>query len=324
MKKHLYLWLTGVFLILSLAGGCSSGGGEDIPSPPPTTEKDYINSSTDSFQSFVEGGKIGISFTTNQTWTASSDQSWCNLSQTTGSKGTVSFDVTLAENTTPNERTVTITVKAGTVTKKITITQPAADPVKLELNTTSFSIKTEGQSIQIPFTTNQEWTATSDQSWCTLSAASGDRGNQTLTVTIEKNTTPEDRMGTITLKAGTIQKTLSITQERQYQLKIDYDHTPIDHSGGSISVKVQCNTQFEMSCDATWLHQVKNSASRSMKEQTILFEADFNNEEAIRETEITFFNTEKNLKETIKIKQEAKPEDNTANPSGNIGNMTWG
>lgn len=245
MKKHLYLWLTGVFLLLVLAGGCSSGGGkEDIPSPPntpstpttpPTTEKDYINSTTSSFQSDDEGGDVQISFTTNQGWTASSDQAWCKLS-----------------------------------------------------------------------------------------ATSGDKGSLTLTATIEKNTTPEDRTATITLKAGTEQKMLSITQERQYQLKVDYDDTPIDFSGGTISVKVECNTEFEISCDATWLHQVKNSASRSMKEQTIQFEADFNNEEAIRETDITFFNTEKNLRETIKIKQEAKPKDNTANPSGNIGNMTWG
>jgi hypothetical protein len=76
-----------------------------------------------------------------------------------------------------------------------------------------------------------------------------------------------------------------------------------------------------MSFQADWLRQVK---SRSMKEETLIFEVDRNDADKGREAEIIFFNQEKNLRETIKIRQEAKPEDTSVTPSGNIGNMTWG
>ena len=164
----------------------------------------------------------------------------------------------------------------------------------------------------------------SDQSWCTLSASTGEEGTHVLTATINKNKETSDRTAIITLKAGTAQETITIIQERTYQLKVEYDNKLIDYIGGTISVKVQCNTLFEISHNATWLHQVKESASRSLQEQIVQFKVDANEEEAERETEITFFNSEKNLKETIKIKQEAKPKDNSVKPSGNIGDMTWG
>ena len=58
--------------------------------------------------------------------------------------------------------------------------------------------------------------------------------------------------------------------------------------------------------------------------EILFFEVDRNDDDKGREAEIIFFNKEKNLRETIKIRQEAKPEDTSVTPSGNIGNMTWG
>jgi hypothetical protein len=43
-----------------------------------------------------------------------------------------------------------------------------------------------------------------------------------------------------------------------------------------------------------------------------------------REGEISFYNEEKKLRQSIVIQQEGKPEDTSVKPSGNIGNMTWG
>ena len=414
MKPIPYLYLIGLFLILALAGGCSKGG-EDIPTPPPTptppVEKDYVTMAKDSLEATCQGGDIQISFTTNHDWTASSNQSWCTLATTSGEKGNVALKATLAENTAFEKRMATITLKAGTASQKVIITQEAAPKDKLELVTTSFTVTAEGKDIQIPFSTDVTWEACADQDWCTLSATSGEAGNQsiiakiaknkvkserkatitfkagtatpqtvtitqeaappdeieiketsfqvgtegkeieisfttnaawmiasnqswctlsnsvdeegthTLTVTVDKNTSYEDRTATITLKAGEVQETITITQERKYQLKVTYEDTLIDYAGANVTVKVQCNTKYEMSFQADWLRQVK---SRSMKEDMILFEVDRNDADKGREAEIIFFNQEKNLRETIKIRQEAKPEDTSVTPSGNIGNMTWG
>lgn len=324
MKPTNYIYLVGLFLILGLAGGCSSGGSDDIPTPPtPTqpTEKDYVTVSKDSLQATRQGNEVQISFTTNKGWTASSSQSWCTLSITSGEKGSVTLKATMTENTTTEERTAIITIKAGTISQKIVITQEAAEKDKLELATTSFTVVAEGKEIQIPFTTDVAWEASSDQEWCTLSKAIGEEGTHTLTVTVDKNTGYEDRTATITLKAGNVQETITISQERKYQLKVTYTDTLNDYSGADVEVKVQCNTEYEISFDANWIQQVK---PRSMNEDTILFKVSKNDDTKEREAEITFFNKEKNLKETIKIRQEGKPEDTSVKPGGNIGNMEWG
>lgn len=416
MKPTSHLYLIGLFLILALAGGCSKGG-EDIPTPPPAPtptppiEKDYITVNKDSLEVTCQGEDIQISFMTNHDWTASSNQSWCTLATTSGEKGNVALKATLVENTTFEKRMATITLKAGTASQKVVITQEAAEPDKLELVATSFTVTAEGKDIQIPFVTDVAWEASADQDWCTLSATSGEAGNQsiiakiaknkvqserkvvitfkagtatpqivtiaqeaappdeieiketsfqvgtegkdieisfttnaawmiasnqswctlsnsvgeegtyTLTVTVDKNTSYEDRIATITLKAGEVQETITVSQERKYQLKVTYEDTFIDYAGANVTVKIQCNTKYEMSFQADWLRQVK---SRSMNEETLIFEVDRNDADKEREAEIIFFNQEKNLRETIKIRQEAKPEDTSVTPSGNIGNMIWG
>lgn len=415
MKTNHILWLMGILFTFCLAGSCSGGGSEDIPTLPPVppVEKDYVNVTTDSIQIPVGGGNSQISFTTNQTWTASSNQSWCTLSAASGEKGSASFKVTLEENTTFSERTASITIKAGTSFQVITVTQPASERDKLELAATTFAVVAEGKDIQVPFntdvpwevicnqswctlsatsgeagnqsitvtiaknkektertatltfqagtalsqtvtitqepagpdeitiadqifriettggkfqlsfSTNVDWMIASDQSWCTLSAATGEEGTHTLTVMIDPNKDPEDRTAIITLKAGSAQESISVIQERNYQLKVDYPNTLLDYAKTTIEVKVQCNTEFEVSIDADWIRQVKAN-SRSMKEQILRFEVDANEIETEREAKITFFNEAKSLKQTIIIKQEAKPEDTSVKPSGNVGNMTWG
>ena len=134
MKPIPYLYLIGLFLILALAGGCSKGG-EDIPTPPPTptppVEKDYVTMAKDSLEATCQGGDIQISFTTNHDWTASSNQAWCTLATTSGEKGNVSLKATLAKNTAFEKRMATITLKAGTASQQVIITQEAAPKDKL-------------------------------------------------------------------------------------------------------------------------------------------------------------------------------------------------
>ena len=56
----------------------------------------------------------------------------------------------------------------------------------------------------------------------------------------------------------------------------------------------------------------------------VLFQVETNESENNREAEISFYNEEKKLTQSIVIQQEGKPEDTSVKPSGNIGNMTWG
>lgn len=233
MKNNCLLVLIGLFMVVCLIGGCSGGGSEEIPSPPPVVEKDYVNVTTDSIHSTIQGGDFSFTITTNQSWSASSNQSWCTISKLKGEKGSH-----------------TIVVTIGTCT---------------------------------------EW---------------------------------EDRKATIVLKAGNAQETITITQERAFQLQVTCENEQVDYAGGTVSVKVKSNVQFEISCQTTWIKQVKTSTSK--QEQTFQFQVEANETENKREGEISFYNEEKKLRQSIVIQQEGKPEDTSVKPSGNIGYMTWG
>lgn len=77
-----------------------------------------------SFSFTDKGGSDSFAIMSNTTWTVSSDQTWCTVSPTSGSNnGTVTL--TVAANSTYNDRTAIITVKGGigSTSKTIRVTQ---------------------------------------------------------------------------------------------------------------------------------------------------------------------------------------------------------
>lgn len=107
---------------LILFGACSSGG-DDLPEPTPKPDPDKVTVSTSSLTAEAQGGNLSLSFTTNKAWTAASDQTWCKLDKTSGSSGNATITLTLEANTTEQERTAKITIKAGTATATATVKQ---------------------------------------------------------------------------------------------------------------------------------------------------------------------------------------------------------
>lgn len=135
MKKHLFLFATLMCLVFA---SCSGGGGEDEPTPQPTPKPETptitldssISSSGVSFSD--EKGEQSISFTASTDWTLSiaevrSGTSWCTPSATSGSKGNATVKFTVTENTEYDDRSVSVTIKAGTVSKSFKITQKGKD-----------------------------------------------------------------------------------------------------------------------------------------------------------------------------------------------------
>lgn len=123
MKKfYKFLWMA--LFSLFIMGACSSGG-DDIPEPEPTPkpDPDKITISTTNFTAEAKEGTLTLTFTTNKSWTASSDQSWCKPDKTSGASGNATITLTLEANPTEQERTAKITIKAGTATASATVKQ---------------------------------------------------------------------------------------------------------------------------------------------------------------------------------------------------------
>jgi len=137
-------------------------------------------------------GTINFTVTSNSTWTAVSDQTWCIV--TSGGVGNGTIVTNYTENTTTSQRVASITITvSGLAPKVITITQGSMNsvtPLNQDVPATPAGL------VNFAVSASGAWTAISDQPWCTVTASGTGNGN------IEANYTPN---GT------TIQRVANIT-----------------------------------------------------------------------------------------------------------------
>lgn len=126
MKKH-YKFLLVTLFSLFILGACSSGD-DDTTEPAPKPQPDQVTISTTELKAEADGGSGTLSFTTNKSWAASSDQTWCKLEKSSGNAGSITINLTFEANPTEQERTAQITVTAGTASAQATVKQAKQEP----------------------------------------------------------------------------------------------------------------------------------------------------------------------------------------------------
>ena len=194
-----------------------------------------------------------------------------------------------------------------------------------DIITNGLTFSNEGGTQTISFSTNYDWTIsqTNGSSWCTPSVTQGTKGNASISFTISTNEETEDRKTTITIKASTASKAFTILQEKLYVLTAKADKQEIGFAGGTLTIEIETNTDFETSVSEKWIKQ-QQSDSKALSSKQLIFEIEANPIHEQRKAEITISNASKNLKQTLVITQEALPKDDSEKPTGNIGDMTWG
>lgn len=120
----------------------------------------------------------------------------------------------------------------------------------------------------VEFTSTVDWTAsienTKAPSWCEISPASGKAGVAKLSVwTIKANEKYEDRKAVITIKAGSVEKTVTVTQKKMGALILSEDVFNVLSAGKTIDVEVQQNVDYSVVIsekDALWIEPVSSKA----------------------------------------------------------------
>jgi Putative binding domain, N-terminal len=143
-------------------------------------------------------GSVAVTAAAGCAWTATSGAPW--LTVTSGGSGTGNGTVnwTAAANSgTARSAALTIGGQAFTVNQ--------ASGCSFVLNPTSRSAKANGDSDKFDVTAGAGclWTATSNQSWITITSGASGSGNGTVSYTVDKNTTNVARSGTITAAGQT-------------------------------------------------------------------------------------------------------------------------
>lgn len=172
----------------------------------------------------AEGGTASVTLKSKGSWTAASSDSWLTLSATSGSSNTSGKTITLTAtaNSTGATRFGTVTFKRGSYQQATVIVKQPSVPQSLsigwDLMSTDGVTGGDNSGEYLYLDTAGEWTATVSDSWlgfnsaCTTKTKSGVGIDEFRVYTAELPSGSAPRTGTITVTAGSITRTIQLTQ----------------------------------------------------------------------------------------------------------------
>lgn len=168
-------------------------------------------------------------------------------------------------------------------------------------------IETVGGVFSIHFTATASWTASVGNSradsWISVSPASGEAGEGSVTVTVASNESTDERSASVFLVCGEEQETVVVTQKQKDALILSQQVYELPASESTIELEVQANVSYEVSVSADWIEPL---TSRSMTKETLVFRVAANESEEQRSGVITLKSGE--LEETVNVYQAGKAE----------------
>ena len=312
MKKAFFM----LAMLTCILAGCSGGGNDEPINPTPKPEEVKAEITLDSSivsngLSFgVASGEQIVSFSANTNWTLSvasttSGATWCKASATSGSKGNATVKFTIDENTSYDDRSVSVTIKAGTASKTFTITQKGADA--LLVTTNKYEVAQEGGKIEVEVKANINYELAISETakdWITESKSRALTTHKH-TFEIALNEESEKREGEITFKSGDKVETVKVYQAGGAIILLSQNEYTVNDAGETISVDIKSNVEYGVQMpDVDWI--ADEVSSRGMSSHTLKYVISPNEGYDARSAEIIFYDKNSDLKDTLKIVQTQK------------------
>lgn len=313
-KKVLFM----LAMLTCIFASCSDGGSEDPVNPTPKPEEVKAEITLDSTiesngLSFgTSAGDNSVSFTTNTNWTltvssTTSGITWCTASATSGGKGSATVKFTVTENTEYDDRSVSVTVKAGTASKTFKITQKGVDA--LLVTTSNYEVPQEGGSIEVEVKANIDYQleiSETAKGWITETKSK----SRALKATNHKfdialNEEAEKREGEIIFKSGDKLETVKVYQAGGAVILLSQNEYAVSDAGDTISVEIKSNVDFSVQMpEVDWI--TDEASSRGMSSHTLKYVIAPNEGYDSRSAEIIFYDKNSDLNDTLKIVQAQK------------------
>ena len=221
-----------------------------------------------------EGGVLNIPIKANIDYNCKVNDSckdWLSVTQTK-SLNNFQISLTVSKNETYDDRTGLIEISYADQKEMITIYQSQLD--EMIVDTKEFSIGSDGGEIMIPITTNIEYQADvlgSASEWISIKTVqTRSVEDYYLVVNASENESYEMRMGQIKVTGAGKESIITINQSQRDELNIPVINYEIGSQGGSISIKVQSNTEYNCEIIGNAKEWISiNSPSRSLSESEI-------------------------------------------------------
>ncbi len=156
------------------------------------------------------GESTDVTVSSNVSWRVSSAPAWLTVSPQTGT-GNATLTLTAGANPSVDVRSDSLTLTAGTLTRKVALTQ-AGVPVELSTNSTALHFTAGGGSESVAVFCNTDWQVAGPLPGWLLASTTGGRGNDSLTLSASVNTSLHTRTHSLTLTARGETRTLSVSQ----------------------------------------------------------------------------------------------------------------
>ena len=231
-----------------------------------------VNQSSLSFEN--KGGNQTVNLVANKLWSASSNQSWCKVSPSSGDgseNSNITISVSCEANDSYDERACSITVSCGELTKTIAVSQ--AEGKGLILSQTEYNLTNEEQTIYVEVKANVQYSVEIDnacKSWIKQASTKGLSSN-IIQFTISKNNDYDGREGKITIKQtdGSLSGTVVVRQSQQNGLYVEKTEYDVSYEEQLLNVKVKSNIKFEVQIDESCKEWISNNGTKGLTESTV-------------------------------------------------------
>ena len=149
----------------------------------------------------------------------------------------------------------------------------------LSLKDQEISAPAAGLEQTVTFQTNQDWSATPDAGWVTVTPASGSAadGSATITVSVVKNDTFDARTAKVSVKAGPLSATITVNQAgKDVVFTLSDQQLNAETAGLEKTIEFESNADWTASSDASWLTVTPASGKASDAKVSITIKAEKN------------------------------------------------
>jgi len=312
------LKLMGMALLAAcLNVGLTACSDENKDAPEP--EDAFINESgsnnyfTNGMNFTSVASELTFAFDTNMDWNISvantaNGTPWCYASTASGGAGHYEVVVKVDENTSYDDRNVTLTIQAGMAKKTIIVTQKQKDAILLTSN--KFEVDKAGGKINVEVKSNINYTveiAETDKNWIKKSSTDT-RALSTNTLTFEISPSEEydKREGEIYVKSGEMIETVHVYQTGGGTILLTKNEYPVSDKGETIAVELKSNCEFEVKMpNVDWIKDAP--ATKAMSSHTLYYVISPNETYDSREAKIIYYDKNNmNVADTLVVIQVQK------------------
>lgn len=232
----------------------------------------------------ADGSSGTITFTANRDWTASASDSWVRISPASGaaSDKPVTVSVSCDPNTTYEDRTSTVVIKAEGLTQSVTVKQPANLGLIVPAGSASVELPADAKTFEIEVQANVQYTVAISADWVKQTGTKALTSNK-LSFSAEENPTYDERSATITLSGSGLSQSVTVKQAAKAGLEVEKTEYEVEAEGGSLEVAVKANVELTVTPAADWIHY---TATKALDSKTVALSVDANETAQAREGQV--------------------------------------